>query len=1099
MTRTYNDTTSTMNASLPAWGDQISPDVTTAAQTSAASGGLAVHPTGRFVAMVHNTSPYLEIWEFDSETGAWGDRVANPSALPSNALSSVAWHPSGNFIVMGGGAGGSDNSFVYAFDAVQGTIGDRKDSFEAANPNDMAFSPCGDYLAVATGTGKIYSFNTGTGVVGSAVVTAAFSTESTFAVAWSHGYEYGTTDDIVYIAWAHGEGPTGEFIHAFPFNRTLETLGSSMSLPDQPNLTDAIGSGVAWASSDRALAGLVADEGSVIAVWEFDPIGSQVRGRYAHEPNTDGAFYLAWLPDDGGIATGDGTSDLLLWAIDHEDRKITNRIVIDLTERPSGLPRGIAIGAGPDGLAFAFASHTVSPYIDAWPVITNTPFDGTYAVLSGTMLPGVIEEDITGGDRTIVMKLLGDTFVSEVGGNNTITDDLIAGLIGDDTDGNGWNDRVTITRSDVTRRGVNQVEISVPAAANYSVTDTETVTASASSSTLARSLASVDALNQFTVAVNEIAEGRASSQIILQTNRHMVWITPEIGLQFYVNAGGDIVSRQTVDGGKTWQQPVLRTEGADVVALDVYFERWSDPDAQNVIHLLWGDKTANEFRYQRLWHQTLPIASLEISVLFPRPIETVASGISVDFASASVQAACTLAKPPWSVGVYAVYHGTKDGNENWAFRAPNIGWLELSAPGGGPHTSADLDMPVLWPSGTAADFELLLLFWDVDANAIKSRTYDALAGTWSGVNTVSSNMVANVDEFLQWSSAYRMSDGHTLLTAWEDKAEAIAKALKAWDVDGATVTAEDNVISTTHAATCTVAIDQGTEGVYVAYGRSTETTPSTSELSVFYKTWEMWDAGQTSWGPEKATSGSLDDDVKLLVSDPGSSERGRWAPVWWTADDGVFASNDQNSVKVNVSWWLAVPMAAKITTSWTSVGPPFTHDGDDLDIADLPTLEPPVTPVIQRGWKTAFADGQIKITSNEEDGNCSAAGDRRDIRYQYYTDDGRLLANGETARALHISSSLQPEDLNKLKPSGFQIGTQVHQDNDGSTCPTYGGPHLHWEPPGVLRGPARASLDDADTRPDTWAKPGLWTDSDVSTELDEVDPATDFVAVIIED
>ncbi|MGE5501679.1 MAG: hypothetical protein ACM3W4_07120, partial [Ignavibacteriales bacterium] len=133
---------------------------------------LAWHPSGRFLAVGHATSPFLRVYPFNPRTGSFSAALANPSTIPTSACRGVAWSPDGSTLFA------VNNSAPYvhawAFDASGGGAWGAK-AADAPTPSQfdaraLAVHPNGAFLAVGFGTSP------GVGLIG--------WTGSGFASAW---------------------------------------------------------------------------------------------------------------------------------------------------------------------------------------------------------------------------------------------------------------------------------------------------------------------------------------------------------------------------------------------------------------------------------------------------------------------------------------------------------------------------------------------------------------------------------------------------------------------------------------------------------------------------------------------------------------------------------------------------------------------------------------------------------------------------------------------------------------------------------------------------------------------------------------------------
>jgi len=99
------------------------------------------------------------------------------------------------------------------------------------------------------------------------------------------------------------------------------------------------------------------------------------------------------------------------------------------------------------------------------------------ATLSGTIIAGgVTEAEIVTGGETIIITLSDNKWHADIAADNARTTALIAGIVGSDIAGTGWNDEVAITHTNVVRTSDTIVTITTPAAGSYAIAADETVT-----------------------------------------------------------------------------------------------------------------------------------------------------------------------------------------------------------------------------------------------------------------------------------------------------------------------------------------------------------------------------------------------------------------------------------------------------------------------------------------------------------------------------------------------------------------------------------------------------------------------------------------------
>lgn len=123
------------------------------------------------------------------------------------------------------------------------------------------------------------------------------------------------------------------------------------------------------------------------------------------------------------------------------------------------------------------------------------------AQLAGTVTDDS-ELDIRGGGSTLVITLIDDGWVPEVGGDNAITRALLDGLASDGGEAAGWNAvvRPGLTAANVLRVSDTEVAIEFPAFPGYDITSPEQVTATVPAGALVQSQDPLTASPPFTIA-----------------------------------------------------------------------------------------------------------------------------------------------------------------------------------------------------------------------------------------------------------------------------------------------------------------------------------------------------------------------------------------------------------------------------------------------------------------------------------------------------------------------------------------------------------------------------------------------------------------------
>jgi hypothetical protein len=137
-------------------------------------------PDGKVVIFALQATPFVVAYAFNTATGKFTSKIANPAVLPASAASHVAVTPNSSYVALSNSETAAPFFTVYALNTTTPAWG-AKSAAPAAPPAatvyDVAFSDAGDYLFVA-GTNFLYAFafNQGTGAIGARVDAAGVTT-----------------------------------------------------------------------------------------------------------------------------------------------------------------------------------------------------------------------------------------------------------------------------------------------------------------------------------------------------------------------------------------------------------------------------------------------------------------------------------------------------------------------------------------------------------------------------------------------------------------------------------------------------------------------------------------------------------------------------------------------------------------------------------------------------------------------------------------------------------------------------------------------------------------------------------------------------------
>lgn len=130
-------------------------------------------PDGRFLAVAHNTTPFVTIYE---RSGTNFNKLANPGTLPAGNANCVAWSPNGDFLLVAHAT--TPFITIYQRQGLNFTKLSNPATLPANTGLSAAFSPNGEFLAVTCNDGaagfNIYNIKgtTFTDITGSAGIAS---------------------------------------------------------------------------------------------------------------------------------------------------------------------------------------------------------------------------------------------------------------------------------------------------------------------------------------------------------------------------------------------------------------------------------------------------------------------------------------------------------------------------------------------------------------------------------------------------------------------------------------------------------------------------------------------------------------------------------------------------------------------------------------------------------------------------------------------------------------------------------------------------------------------------------------------------------------
>jgi hypothetical protein len=202
---------------------------------------IAFSPDGAYVAVGHQTTPFISVYAWSSITG-FGAKVTNPVSLPGGQVNGVAWDPTGTMLAVATGTTG-DQLIVYNWSAGFGSkinLGADLPT-DSVSSNDVCWSPDGTRLFFTVSNDTA---NSPIGMIrfsGAAVVAGSLTYDASGLVAAGNGVAISPAGDYVVIGY--GASP---FIVAWKVADIVQGTAFAAPLSDPASLPAGIGRGIAF-------------------------------------------------------------------------------------------------------------------------------------------------------------------------------------------------------------------------------------------------------------------------------------------------------------------------------------------------------------------------------------------------------------------------------------------------------------------------------------------------------------------------------------------------------------------------------------------------------------------------------------------------------------------------------------------------------------------------------------------------------------------------------------------------------------------------------------------------------------------------------------
>ena len=197
---------------------------------------LSWSPNNRYLAVIHHTTPFITIYDWNSGTPV---KIANPAALPVEVVNGVAWSPNNRYLAIVSNA----TPFLTIYDFNSGTP--VKLANPATLPNDSSFapgwSPDSRYLAISHNGSPywtIYNMSSGSPVALTNLPTLPANSISR-GVSWSPNGQY--------VVVGINASP---YLRVFTWNNGTATVVGGIPAAALPGIAQR----TAWSPDSRYLA-----------------------------------------------------------------------------------------------------------------------------------------------------------------------------------------------------------------------------------------------------------------------------------------------------------------------------------------------------------------------------------------------------------------------------------------------------------------------------------------------------------------------------------------------------------------------------------------------------------------------------------------------------------------------------------------------------------------------------------------------------------------------------------------------------------------------------------------------------------------------------
>lgn len=304
--------------------------------------------------------------------------------------------------------------------------------------------------------------------------------------------------------------------------------------------------------------------------------------------------------------------------------------------------------------------------------------------------------------------------------------------------------------------------------------------------------------------------------------------------QFFIDSNADLAYVKSTNRGRTWGAPIV-IHAAAYEKFAIWFDQWTPGDSGVTVHIWAIDSTADDVNYFSLNTSTDTLGNAGTPIVVFDGASVLTTSGNMEISGAKARGGNLSVAFDIDGGTETGFYRSIDGGATWGARAnPN---------------EATSDYYLLFPGNDADNQDMYLAFWDRSANEVSLKVYDDSADSW-GETSISTGMsdqsTATIGQ--QFAGTVRLSDGHLLLAAWNDR-DTVTSRLQTWDINGAaSITAKGDIhtnIDDCQGIVLTLGPTETVFATYIGKGDGSETVNSAVKI---YRKSSV--DGMANWGTE---------------------------------------------------------------------------------------------------------------------------------------------------------------------------------------------------------------------------------------------------------